>query len=226
MSRELPIFPLPVVLFPGTVQPLHIFEPRYRQLLADCLAGDHRFGIQYVAETSPETAPRPGQVGCIAHIRETQGLADGRSNIITEGERRYELLEWVPSDRPYRVALIEEFDDLDEDAGEAEAIAAGVRRDFSRLFDALAILTDRSHVPLELPDSSSALSFQIAATLQLDPQTKVSLLGQRSPVARLRRLAAMLGPLAADGEKRAAVRVNARGNGKSGLPADIERRPP
>lgn len=226
MPRELPIFPLPIILFPGAVQPLHIFEPRYRQLLSDCLAGDRRFGIQYVAETSPETAPRAGQIGCIAHVREAQALADGRSNIITEGERRYELLEWVPSDRPYRVALIEEFDDRDDDVPEAEAIATSVRRDFSRLFDALAILTDRSHVPMELPDDSAALSFHIAATLQLDPQTKVSLLGLRSTVTRLRRLAAMLGPLASDGEKRAAVRVNARGNGKSGLPADIEHRPP
>src|SRR2546425_10785315 len=47
MSRELPIFPLPLVLFPGTIQPLHVFEPRYRRLLADCLAGDKRFGIAY-----------------------------------------------------------------------------------------------------------------------------------------------------------------------------------
>ncbi len=45
MARELPIFPLPIVLFPGTPQPLHVFEPRYRQLLADCLAADRRFGI-------------------------------------------------------------------------------------------------------------------------------------------------------------------------------------
>src|SRR2546426_8612475 len=47
MPRELPIFPLPLVLFPGTTQPLHVFEPRYRRLLADCLAGDKRFGIAY-----------------------------------------------------------------------------------------------------------------------------------------------------------------------------------
>ena len=51
MPRDLPIFPLPLVLFPGAVQPLHIFEPRYRRLLADSLAGDRRFGIAYVRET-------------------------------------------------------------------------------------------------------------------------------------------------------------------------------
>src|SRR5205807_10370493 len=67
MARELPIFPLPIVLFPGAPQPLHIFEPRYRQLLVDCLAGDRRFGITYVpAEPAPgsEPLPHPGDVGC------------------------------------------------------------------------------------------------------------------------------------------------------------------
>ena len=66
MARELPIFPLPIVLFPWAPQPLHIFEPRYRQLLRDCLAGDQRFGIAYV-EPDPtpgaDPVPSPGDVG-------------------------------------------------------------------------------------------------------------------------------------------------------------------
>src|SRR5205807_1315981 len=88
MARELPIFPLPIVLFPGAPQPLHIFEPRYRELLADCLAADRRFGIAYVpAEYPPgsEPLPRAGDVGCVALIQNTQGLPDGRSNILTVG---------------------------------------------------------------------------------------------------------------------------------------------
>src|SRR5437016_2657417 len=80
MARELPIFPLPLVLFPGVPQPLHIFEPRYRQLLADCLAGDRRFGIAYAAPPEQEgadTTPRLGEVGCIALIRSAHELPDG-----------------------------------------------------------------------------------------------------------------------------------------------------
>ncbi len=72
MARELPIFPLPIVLFPGAPQPLHIFEPRYRQLLQDCLTGDQRFGIAYVtpdATPGADPAPSPGDVGCVALIR-------------------------------------------------------------------------------------------------------------------------------------------------------------
>ena len=92
MVRELPIFPLPLVLFPGGSQPLHIFEPRYRQMLADCLAGDRRFGIAYVAAPAAniiDTVPSPGDVGCVAVILSSQQLPDGRANIITKGEMRF-----------------------------------------------------------------------------------------------------------------------------------------
>ena len=86
MARDLPIFPLPIVLFPGTPQPLHIFEPRYRRLLSDCLAADRRFGIAYaVAERAAgaDGAPNPGDVGCVALIRSTRRLPDeiGRAHV-------------------------------------------------------------------------------------------------------------------------------------------------
>src|SRR2546428_13724625 len=129
MPRELPIFPLPIALSPGAPQPLHIFEPRSRELLADCLAADRRFGIAYVpAEYPPgsEPLPRAGDVGCVALIQNTQGLPDGRSNILTVGERRFVLVDWVGSDRPYRLAHVGGFDDWPVQATHA-GNAAGVR---------------------------------------------------------------------------------------------------
>src|SRR5437879_12742914 len=98
MARELPIFPLPIVLFPGAPQPLHVFEPRYRQLLADCLAADRRFGIAYVpAEPEPgsEPLPRPGGVGCVALVQKTKAMPEGRSYIATVGWDRFVLWVWV-----------------------------------------------------------------------------------------------------------------------------------
>src|SRR3989441_9781882 len=92
MARELPIFPLPLVLFPGAPQPLHIFEPRYRQLLADCLAADRRFGVTYVAPPrapDDEPPPPPRGLGRVALIRSTPELPDGRSHILAGGERRF-----------------------------------------------------------------------------------------------------------------------------------------
>jgi len=218
MLRELPIFPLPIVLFPGATQPLHIFEPRYRNLLADCLDRDRRFGIAYVA---PDKAsdPAPGDVGCIAHILTTQFLPDGRSDILTTGEQRFVLVEWLATDRPYRMARVEEFVDEPGEAAESEELAINVRRDFLRVMEAL------EQDPPELPIDPEALSFRVAATLELEAPGKLALLAIRSTTVRLRRLAAVLQPLAADAERRAAIRHHARSNGKGGAHPQIEKVP-
>ncbi len=197
MARELPIFPLPIVLFPGAPQPLHIFEPRYRQLLVDCQDGDRRFGIAYVApDRAPAADPAPsaGDVGCVALIRSIQPLPDGRSNILAVGERRFVLRRWVEREppRPYQVAEVEEFDDEPVEPAEAAALAADV------------------------------LSFQVAAALELDAAAKRALQASRSTTLRLRQLAAVLGPLATDAERRAAVRRRAKGNGRGGRHPQIE----
>ncbi len=242
MARELPIFPLPIVLFPGAPQPLHIFEPRYRQLLQDCLTGDQRFGIAYVtpdatpgdqrfgiayvtpdATPGADPAPSPGDVGCVALIRSNQPLPDGRSNILTVGERRFVLRSWISSTHPYRVAEIEEFDDDPTDAAEVSTLAADVREEFGRLARALGVLTEREDQEIELPSDPQLLSFQVAASLELDAPAKQALQVIRSTSARLRQLATVLGPVADDAERRAAVRERARGNGRGGRHPEIER---
>jgi ATP-dependent Lon protease len=223
MPRELPIFPLPIVLFPGAPQPLHIFESRYRQLITDCQAGDRRFGIAYAASGDEgEAEPHPGDVGCVALIRSVQPLPDGRSNILTVGERRFVLRCWVPSDHPYRVGDVEEFDDEPLDAAEVSALAADVRAAFSRLAHAVGVLSEREDEAVELAPDPQLLSFQVAAALELDAEAKRALQAIRSTTLRLRRLAAVLGPLAADAERRAAVRQRAKGNGRGGRHPQIE----
>ena len=225
MPRELPIFPLPIVLFPGTPQPLHIFEPRYRQLLADCLAADRRFGIAYVPaahEVGSEPLPDRGDVGCVALIQNTQGLPDGRSNILTVGERRFVLIDWVGSDRPYRLARVEEFDDEPAEPTETVSLAGDVREGFTQLAEALGILTGREDDEIELATDPQLLSFQVAASLELAPEAKRALLTLRSTTARLRQLATLVRPLAADAERRAAVRQRAKGNGRGGPHPQIE----
>src|ERR1051326_7523867 len=94
MPSRLPLFPLKIVLFPGALLPLHIFEPRYRQLLADVTLGDHRFGLLPPGERGG--LPRPGTLGCVALVRAVQPLGDGRSNIVVSGERRFALLQPPP----------------------------------------------------------------------------------------------------------------------------------
>jgi len=225
MARELPIFPLPVVLFPGAPQPLHIFEPRYRELLSDCLAADRRFGIAYVTpHRAPAVDPAPdlGDVGCVALIRSSEPLPDGRSNILAVGERRFVLRRWVAGSQLYRVAEIEEFDDDPVDTVELATLAQDVREGFARLARALGVLTERTDEEIDLPSDPALLSFQVAAALELDADAKRALQAGRNTSVRLRQLATVLGPLATDAERRAAVRQRARGNGRGGRHPEIE----
>ncbi len=96
-SRQLPLFPLTVTLFPGGTLPLQIFEPRYRALLRDCLAGDERFGVVLIAEGVEVGGPAvPHLTGTIARIAMLEELADGRADLVTVGERRFRIEEtWL-----------------------------------------------------------------------------------------------------------------------------------
>ena len=109
MSRRIPLFPLPgVVLLPGTILPLHIFEARYRAMVADALAGDRTIGMAMLKPGSEGAeAPRIHAIGGAGEIIESEQLEDGRYNILLEGRFRYRVLEEERPD-PYRVARVEE----------------------------------------------------------------------------------------------------------------------
>ncbi|MEQ1923045.1 MAG: LON peptidase substrate-binding domain-containing protein, partial [Pyrinomonadaceae bacterium] len=90
--KHLPIFPLPLVMVPGELVPLHIFEERYRKMLSDVEVGDRFFGLSFFEPSNALTeAPAVGSVGCVAEVRESELLEDGRSNILTLGVVRYRL---------------------------------------------------------------------------------------------------------------------------------------
>jgi Lon protease-like protein len=207
MPRRLPLFPLELVAFPGELVPLHIFEPRYRQLLADCLAGDQRFGI------TAQRDPAPGALGTIAHIRASQPLPDGRSNIVVEGERRFTLRTLLETDTPYLVASVEEFDDTSGTDPATEELDA--LRDLGEEYrEALSVLADSPADPPPWGGDPEAFSFQVAALAELDLGAKERLLAVRSTRERARALLGALPELLASARARAAVHVRARSNGK------------
>lgn len=221
-TLDVPLFPLGVVLFPGTPQLLHIFEPRYRQMLADCLEGDRRFGLSFVSSdghTDPE--PQPGDVGCVASVRESRLLADGRSNILAVGEERYVLREYLQADVPYRMALVETFDDDDLAAPQIDELATQARAQFARFLSGMHMLSDRPDPPVQLEGPPQAMSFQIAAALELEGEAKQELLELRSTNDRLRRLLRLLRTLNEELGKRVSVHTRARGNGKGGPTQDV-----
>jgi Lon protease-like protein len=219
---ELPIFPLPLVLFPGASQLLHIFEPRYRQMLADCMDGDRRFGISWV-EAQPDQDPSPpvGAVGCITHVRAQTGLPDGRSNILTVGEDRYTLLAYLQTDRLYRMARVETFDDDAQSTEGTSELCARLSEIFRQFTAALGSLSDAPTTPLEIPEDPKALSFQVAAALEIEPRTKQELLTLRSVRRRLESLVGLLRAATEELGPRADVHVRARRNGKGGANAAI-----
>jgi Lon protease-like protein len=222
--NELPVFPLPIVLFPGVPLPLHIFEPRYRQMLSDIRAGNNFFGLSYFdASTSEKEIPPAGHIGCVAEVTEAQPLPDGRSNILTVGLIRYRIEDYVERGDPYLVARVSFFEDEDE---ENETLSEGSRQvaeTFTRIARAVRIINDeRAGLPDISDTEPQRLSFLVAAAMEIDTEIKQELLELRSTFERLRRLRDMLARAVGGYEERARVHELARGNGHSGRKIEIE----
>jgi len=212
---ELPIFPLPLVLFPGTPQPLHVFEPRYRDLLRDCLAGDQRFGLSLLNPTPGAGAvPQPGDVGCTARITSHHPFPDGRANLLAVGENRYVLKQLVDQDHAYLVARVEFYHDADSADADIAGITRRVREQFSHVVGSFADAGGMLGVSPDLPEDPENLSFAVSAALETDLATKEGLLRLTSTAARLERLHSLLQPVVRDATKRAAARKTAKRNGR------------
>ena len=222
--RELPLFPLPVVLFPGVPLPLHIFEPRYRQMLDDVRASNNFFGLSYFDASSATTdLPPAGHVGCVAEITETQLLPDGRSNILTIGLIRYRVEGYVDRGEPYLVARVSFFEDQEESEELLTESSRQVAETFTRIARAVRVINDER---ASLPDISDTepqrLSFLVAAAIEIDAELKQELLELQSTSERLQRLSDMLSRAVSSYEERARVHELAKRNGHSGKRIEID----
>lgn len=185
-TRQLPIFPLNVVLLPGTTLPLHLFEPRYRQLLADVRAGDSEFGLLCSISGLPELAIPPGRHGCIAEVTDVEMLPDGRSNILVRGTDRFVLDAFMEHPAPYHVAQVRTVEDLPAANAVALAVLADeVITNFRRIVKAVHVLNDDEAPPPPLPEDPAQLAWNIGAMIDLDYETRYQLLAEREPATRL-----------------------------------------
>jgi ATP-dependent Lon protease len=218
MPFRLPIFPLSVVLFPGTPLPLHIFEPRYRRMLADCLGGDRRFGITPAGQD--DEMPKPGTVGCIAEIRVNQELPDGRSNVIVLGGERFVLTRQMEDEAPYLVALVQTFGEEPgtEPSGD---VASRLRDVFTGYYTLLRQLNDVEPEAPSLPDDALGLSFHVAAAIECDPGVKQRLLVERSTTRRVEALLMLVPILTATVESALRIHRRAHTNGRGGARPDV-----
>jgi len=179
-QNVLPLFPLEVVLLPEEPLPLHIFEERYKTMIGECLdaqatgEGQEEFGVLFARDQKMST------IGCSARIvNVTRKYEDGRLDILTVGERRFELL-YTSDAKLYLEGSVKFFDD--ESPGAPDDESAELAIDHFR--DLIRKLRHAAEMPIHFPRPYRHLSFRIAAALPLDLEFKQQLLCLRNEQER------------------------------------------
>ncbi len=199
--EEIGLFPLGMVLLPSELVPLHIFEPRYRELIGECLDEERPFGL-LLADADDGTR----DVGTLALVTEVlERFDDGRLNVVVEGGERFRVVE-LTGGRSFRTAMVESVEDEEEPVDEplrAQALA---------LFERIVELTASE---VDAPDPTHPqLSFAVAARFELGPELKQELLQETSEATRLRRLCEILDGAAEAVERQREIAARAQGNGR------------
>lgn len=192
LPSSIPLFPLPnVVLFPNVFLPLHIFEPRYRKMVADALAGDRIIGMVLLRqgyEANYEGRPPIYQVGCAGVITHSQPLGDGRYDIVLRGMEKFRVLSETYSE-PYRIGLIESMAET-VPADEAQPLRQQRQRLEAVLAAAIERVRSEPKFPPSVPDED--LVNALAQYLELETLEHQALLECNGVLARCRALIDLL----------------------------------
>ena len=176
-ERQIPLFPLQAVLFPGGFLPLHIFEPRYRTMIKFCLEHESEFGVVLIkeGEETGETAV-PCDVGTAVRILHVEHLEDGRMHIVTAGEYRFQILE-IQEHLSYLTGRVQMLDDLET---EVESVPESLTAEIEELYKAYETLSSRLifawSPPEEQPDDPRELAYQVGIRLRISLKEKQTLL--------------------------------------------------
>ena len=197
MSTTIPLFPLGSVLYPGLVLPLHIFEDRYKELVADLLGGPEprQFGVVAIRqgrETGIDGVSALYDMGCTAELRQVERYDDGRYDLITVGMERFKLRGLAEADPYYRgdVEIVPDETGDEDEASLAVPVVQGAFRTY------LEVLTERGGARItipELPDEPVLLSYLVAAAVVVDLPAKQRLLEEPDAHRRLRAERTLLG---------------------------------
>ena len=180
---RLALFPLNLVLFPGMELPLHIFEERYKDMIGECLEQDVPFGVVLIKEGLEVGAPAaPERIGTSTRILRSEILDQGRMNIVTKGERRFEIEEIIQR-VPHVVGRVRFLVEL-EGEGCAELIPQ-INDEYVNLVKNLTALTGGYTSRVEIPEDPIELSYAIAGNLNLEPHLRQSLLVTETAATRL-----------------------------------------
>jgi Lon protease-like protein len=171
ITDRFPLFLLPLVLLPGEVVPLHVFEERYKLMIGECLESESEFGIVWLSDDGLR------EVGCTARVTQVLAeLEDGRLNVLVAGGRPFRLLRRI-DDMPYPAGEVEMLDD--EEAADDPDAAAAARE---RYADLVEQVTDERPAAEDLAELDA---YGMAATIEFDPPPKQDLLELRSEPERL-----------------------------------------
>jgi hypothetical protein len=174
--HQLPLFPLNTVLFPGMVLPLHIFEPRYKLMIGQCITQNAPFGVVLIRRGLEVGEPaEPYEVGTSAYIRKVHQLSDGRINIECVGYKRFRIQEVVAA-TPYMVGAIEMIPPVDADAPNVPDLTRTLRALLPRYFGLLSRATGNPLPSDPIPTQGDALAYWTAIVASLDNVDKQSLL--------------------------------------------------
>lgn len=187
-SATLPLFPLSTVLVPGAPLPLHIFEPRYRDLIGDLMQREpteRRFGVVAIRrgrETGIDGVEALYDVGCVALLTDCESLPDGRYDVSTVGVARFRLDDLVDEGTAYLQGAVEMLPEL---PGDADELTTSVARGYLGYLQALADAGREVPVQPDLPTDPLLLSYLVAATVVLDVSDRQRLLAAPDAATRL-----------------------------------------
>ena len=178
MSNEsVPLFPLNTVLFPRMPLPLHIFEDRYKVMIANCLEQERPFGVLLIQDgVEAGGLAVPERIGTLANIRAVEPLEDGCMNLLAEGSQRFRLLESADGVKPYLVGTVEIVKDHSDVAVDLNPLRARIAMQFREYFDILMAHAGVDMPEYELPKDPEELSFVIAAVVESNLAARQNLL--------------------------------------------------
>jgi Lon protease-like protein len=176
-TMELPLFPLNTVLFPGMVLPLHIFEPRYREMINRCIEEDSVFGVCLI-ESGSEVgeAAKPHRVGTAARIVRVERQPDGRMNITAVGTHRFRILELDTESHSYLTGRVAPLPVVNGGTRIAMEMAQKVRPKIVEYVELLSKATNTQLKLDRLPEDPATLAFLTAIALQVNNEEKQKLL--------------------------------------------------
>jgi Lon protease-like protein len=188
----MPMFPLGSVLLPGGVLPLHVFEPRYRQMVIDCLESDGtpEFGQALITHGSEAGGgDERATIGTVAQMIQVEAIDAERYAIVAVGVRRIKIAAWLPDD-PYPIADVDDYPDVDPDPSN---LALDVASSHARVRLALAMANKLGDIEVEpddteIGDDPLVATYHLASLAPIGPADRYRLLAAEGPTQRLEQL--------------------------------------